>query len=143
MNTLYLKESDVEQLVSVPEVIDALDHAFRDQAAGRAWTNPRNRLRMPAATLHMMAAAIPGYFGYKAYTVAAGKPQFFFFLYAAGTADLLAMIEADTLGQKRTGAATGLATRFLSRPDATNATLIGAGWQAETQLLAIDAVRRL
>src|SRR5437879_7105002 len=100
MNTLYLKENDVEQLVSVPEVIDVLDTAFRDQAAGRAWTNSRNRLRMPGATLHMMAAAIPGYFGYKTYTVGPGKAQFFFFLYSANTTDLLAMIQADTLGQK-------------------------------------------
>src|ERR671930_2597208 len=106
MNTLYLKEEDVEHLISVPEVIDALDAAFRDQAAGRAWTNPRNRLRLPGITLHMMAGAIPGSFGYKGYTVAAGKAQFFFYLYSAKTTELLAMIEADTLGQKRTGAAT-------------------------------------
>jgi alanine dehydrogenase len=143
MKTLYIKEHEVEQLVAVPEVIEALDTAFRDQAAGRACTNPRNRLRLPGITLHMMAGAIPGYFGYKAYTVAAGKAQFFFFLYSGETAELLAMIEADALGQRRTGAATGLATRILSRQDATNATLFGAGWQAETHLLAIDAVRQL
>src|SRR5438552_10968277 len=140
---LYLKEEDVETLVSVPEVIEVLDAAFRDQAAGRAWTNSRNRLRLPGATLHMMAGAIPGYFGYKAYTVAAGKTKFFFFLYSAQTTDLLAMIEADALGQKRTGAATGLATRVLSKPDSAEATLFGAGWQAETQLVAMDAVRSL
>jgi ornithine cyclodeaminase/alanine dehydrogenase-like protein (mu-crystallin family) len=143
MKTLYLKEHDVEELVSVPEVIDALDAAFRDQAAGRAWTNPRNRLRLPGITLHMMAGAIPGYFGYKAYTVAAGKTQFFFFLYSAQTAEMLAIIEADALGQRRTGAASGLATQYLARPDATEAVLFGAGWQAETQLLAIDAVHTL
>src|ERR1051326_2788435 len=143
MNTLYLKESEVEQLASVPEVIDALDTAFRDQAIGKAWTNPRNRLRLPSTTLHMMAGAIPGYFGYKAYTVTAGKTQFFFYLYSSQTTELLAMMEADTLGQKRTGAATGLGTRVLAREDATEAALFGAGWQAETQLLAMDSVRRL
>jgi ornithine cyclodeaminase/alanine dehydrogenase-like protein (mu-crystallin family) len=90
-----------------------------------------------------MAGAIPGYFGYKAYTVSAGKAQFFFYLYSAQTTELLAMIEADTLGQKRTGAATGLATRILARADAADATLFGAGWQAETQLLAMDTARRL
>ena len=143
MKTLYLKEHDVDQLVTMPEVIDALDRAFRDQAAGRAWTNARNRLRLPGITLHMMADSIHGYFGYKAYTVSAGKAQFFFFLYSAETAEMLALIEADALGQKRTGAATGLATRILSDPSATDATLFGAGWQAETQLLAMDAVRQL
>ena len=143
MKLLYIKEEDVEQLVTVPEVIEILDTAFRDQAAGRAWTNPRTRLRLPGATLHMMAGAIPGYFGYKSYTVAAGKMKFFFFLYSAESMELVAMIEADALGQKRTGAASGVATRALSRADSRQATLFGAGWQAESQLLAIDAVREL
>src|SRR5436309_1574600 len=143
MKTLYLKEDEVEQLITIPEVIEALDRAFRGQASGHAWTNSRNRLRLPGVTLHMMAAAIPGYFGYKAYTVGGGKAQFFFFLYSAQTVDLLAMIEADALGQKRTGAATGLATRILSNPDSSEATLFGAGWQAQSQLLAMDAVRDL
>src|SRR5262245_29555074 len=121
MKILYIKEEVVERLVSVPEVIDILDAAFRDQAVGKAWTNRRHRLRLPGATLHMMAGAIPGYFGYKAYTVTAGKTHFLFFLYSAQTTDLLAIIEADTLGQKRTGAATGLATRILSRSDSKQA----------------------
>src|SRR5207244_2414199 len=127
---LYFKEEDVQQLVSVPEVIDILETAFRDQAAGRAWTNPRNRLRLPGATLHMMAAAIPGYFGYKAYTVTAGKTNFLFFLYSAQTTELLAIMEADSLGQMRTGAASGLATKLLSNSDSRHATMFGAGWQA-------------
>jgi alanine dehydrogenase len=143
MTTLYLKEEDVEQLISVPEVVGILESAFRDQAAGRAWTNPRNRLRLPGTTLHMMAAAMPGYFGYKAYTVTAGKAQFLFFLYSAQTTDLLAIMQADALGQIRTGAASGLATRLMSRPDSKHAALFGAGWQAQSQLLAIDAVRDL
>jgi alanine dehydrogenase len=143
MKTLYLKEHDVERLVSVPEVIEILDTAFRDQATGRAFNNPRNRLRLPGTTLHMMAGAIPGYFGYKAYTVTAGKARFFFFLYSAETTDLVAMMEADALGQKRTGAASGLATRILSKPDSRQATFFGAGWQAQSQLLAIDSVRDL
>src|SRR6188472_3936811 len=99
MKTLHLKEEDVERLVTVPEIIEALDSAFRNQSAGRAWTNPRQRLRLPGATLHMMAGAIPGYFGYKAYTVTAGKANFLFFLYSAQTTDLLAIMEADALGQ--------------------------------------------
>jgi ornithine cyclodeaminase/alanine dehydrogenase-like protein (mu-crystallin family) len=52
-------------------------------------------------------------------------------------------MEADALGQIRTGAATGLATRLMANADAQDATLFGAGWQAETQLLAMDTVREL
>lgn len=142
MNTLYLREEEVGQLVTVPETIDVLDQVFRDQAAGGAINNPRNRLRMPGSTLHFMAGAVPGYFGYKMYTSAAGKLQFFFFLFSENT-DLVAMMEASTLGQIRTGAASGLATRIMANPDATEAVLFGVGWQAQSQLLAIDAVRNL
>jgi len=143
MKPLYLREDDVEKLVTVPEVIETLDTAFRDQASGLAWTNPRSRLRVSGGVLHLMAGAIPGYFGYKAYTVGGGHAKFYFFLFSAETTNLLAMIEADTLGQIRTGAATGLATRHLSNPDSSVATMFGAGWQAQTQLVAMDTVRNL
>jgi ornithine cyclodeaminase/alanine dehydrogenase-like protein (mu-crystallin family) len=143
MKPLYLNDEDIQRLVSVPEVIDALGLTFGDQASGRAFTNPRHRLRLPGITLHIMAGAIPGYFGYKAYTVTAGKTQFLFFLFDARSTDLLAIMGADRLGQIRTGAATGLATRILSNPDASEATIFGAGWQARSQLLALDAIRNL
>jgi ornithine cyclodeaminase/alanine dehydrogenase-like protein (mu-crystallin family) len=90
-----------------------------------------------------MAGAVPGYFGYKAYAVGPGRAEFFFFLFDANSAALLAMMKADTLGQTRTGAATGLATQLLSNTDSREAVLFGAGWQAESQLLAMDAVREL
>jgi ornithine cyclodeaminase/alanine dehydrogenase-like protein (mu-crystallin family) len=92
MQTLYLDEENVRQLVTVSETIDVLQKTFSDQAAGVAFTNPRNRLRMPGASLHMMAGAIPGYFGYKAYAVASGRAEFFFFLFDAKSAALLAMM---------------------------------------------------
>jgi ornithine cyclodeaminase/alanine dehydrogenase-like protein (mu-crystallin family) len=51
------------------------------------------------------------------------------------------MIEADLFGQLRTGAASGLATRLLARPDAQTLGLIGVGRQSRTQVLAVCAVR--
>ena len=143
MNPLYLKEEDVRQLATVAEVIDVLEVAFRQQSMGEAFANPRQRLRPPGVTLHILAGAIPGFFGYKAYTSSPSGTRFFFHLFDASTADLLAIMEADELGQIRTGAATGLATRLLSNVDATTAVLFGAGWQAESQLLAMSAVRNL
>ena len=142
MDTLYLKEEEIAELVTVRETIDVLDQVFRDQATGAAINNPRNRLKMPGATLHFMPGAIPGYFGYKMYTSSAGRVQFLFFLFSEKT-DLLAMMEANTLGQIRTGAASGLATRIMAIPEASEAVVFGAGWQAQTQLLAIDAARNL
>ena len=56
---------------------------------------------------------------------------------------MLALIEADALGQIRTGAASGVATRFLAREDAHTLGVIGTGWQARTQLEAFLHVRDL
>jgi len=140
---LYLTESEVAPLVNVGETIDILETAFQQQAKGAALANPRQRLRMSGTTLHILAGSIPGYFGYKAYTTTAGKAEFRLYLFDAKTTDLLSVMEADTLGQIRTGAATGLATRFLANSNAKQATLFGAGWQAQSQLQAMDAVRSL
>jgi len=143
MNPLLLNEEEVRRLAPMPDVIDALEEAFRHQSSGKAFNNSRNRLRMSGSTLHLMAAAVPGYFGYKAYTSAASGAKFLFFLFRSGTTELLSIMEADSLGQIRTGAATGLATRLMANPDASEATLFGAGWQAQSQLLAMTAVRNL
>ena len=140
---LYLKEDDILPLIPMADVIGVLDETFRQQASGKSFGNPRQRLRMSGTTLHYLAGCVPGYFGYKAYTSAAGGARFMFFLFDAKTTDLLAIMEADTLGQVRTGAATGLATRLLSNAEANVATLFGAGWQAESQLTAMAAVRKL
>jgi ornithine cyclodeaminase/alanine dehydrogenase-like protein (mu-crystallin family) len=140
---LYLKENDILPLVSMAEAIDTLEQTFRQQAAGKSFGNPRQRLRMPGSTLHFLSGCVPGYFGYKAYASAASGVRFLFFLFDAASSELVAMMEADTLGQLRTGAATGLATRILSNPNAEEATLFGAGWQAESQLAAMGEVRKL
>src|SRR5215469_17129553 len=125
MKPLFIKEDEVRALAPIADVIEALDQAFRHQAEGKAFNNSRTRLRMPGSTLHMMAASIPGYFGYKAYTSAAGGARFLFFLFQAGTTELLSIMEADAAGQIRTGAATELATRLMSNENSTDATLFG------------------
>ena len=84
-----------------------------------------------------------GVLGLKAYTVAAGRARFHVLLYAAASGELLAFIEADRLGQLRTGAASGVATRYLARPDASVAAVFGAGNQARTQVEAVARVRDL
>jgi ornithine cyclodeaminase/alanine dehydrogenase-like protein (mu-crystallin family) len=93
--------------------------------------------------LHLMAAALPGagVMGFKAYTTFPGRVRFHFLLYDAQTGELLAVMEADRLGQRRTGAASGVATKHLARADAAVVALIGAGWQAESQLEAVCAAR--
>ena len=64
-------------------------------------------------------------------------------LFDSESGDLLAMIEANYLGQVRTGAASGVATRLMARPDAKSVGIIGTGLQAHTQLQAIALVRKI
>lgn len=141
---LYLTERDVEHLLTMPEAVTALEETFRRQADGEVINQTRRRLHLPAGTFHTMVAADLGLntFGMKAYTAFAPKTRFLVLLYNAENGDLLALIEADRLGQMRTGAASGVATQYLARQDRPlRVGIFGAGWQAHSQLPAMCAVR--
>jgi alanine dehydrogenase len=145
---LVLKEADVVRLLTMPAAISALEMAFRQQhpSAGeqQALNRPRQRLQPPGAILHFMPAAVPGMgvYGFKAYTVARqGMARFAVLLFSIEDGHLLALIEADKLGQMRTGAASGLATRYMARADAQSVGIVGTGWQARSQVQAICAAR--
>jgi len=84
-----------------------------------------------------------GWMGAKLYSVARGKASFVVLLYSAVTGELAAIIEADQLGRLRTGAATGIATKYMARADASVAAIIGTGGQARTQIEAVSHVRKL
>lgn len=145
MPTLLLRESDVHALIGMPEAIEAVTLAFHEQAQGTGINEPRRRVRQPKGTLHMMGGALlkRGYWGLKAYTATREAVRFLVHLYDVTSGALLAIIEADLIGQLRTGAASGIATRLLAHPDAGVLALFGAGFQAESQLEAIAAVRQL
>src|SRR5438309_528168 len=143
---LYLTERDVENLLTMPEAVAALDDAFRRQANGDVINQPRRRLHVPEGTYHTMVAADLGLetFGIKAYTSFPPKTRFLVLLYDARNGDLLAMIEADKLGQMRTGAASGVATRYLAQAGRPlRVGIYGTGWQAQAQLEAVCAVREI
>ena len=145
---LYLSERDVAELLPMAECIDALEKAFAYAGEGLAENVPRHRIRLPKGFLHFMAAACIGPdlsgFGYKVYsTFPGGASKFLVMLYHAETGELLSVMEAATLGQVRTGAASGLATKYMARADASTVGAIGTGYQAVTQLEAVCAVRRV
>lgn len=141
--TLLLSEADVRQLLTMDLALAAVESAFHDLAAGSGANHPRRRIPLKNGMLHYMASALPaqGVLGLKIYPSLSGHISFLVPLYSTETGRLLALIEADTLGQMRTGAASGVATRYMARPDARTLGLIGAGGQARTQLLAVCAVR--
>jgi ornithine cyclodeaminase/alanine dehydrogenase-like protein (mu-crystallin family) len=142
---ILLTEADVARLLDMPSCIEAVQEAFGRQDAGLVLNHPRRRLHMPDGIFHTMQAADMGLgrMAIKTYSSFRPKTRFLVLLYDAVNGDLLALIEADRLGQMRTGAATGVATKFMARQDAAVLALFGAGWQAESQALAVSAVRAL
>ncbi|MGH3100716.1 MAG: ornithine cyclodeaminase family protein, partial [Thermoleophilia bacterium] len=89
--------------------------------------------------MNVMAAADLelGVAGLKTYGVSEGGARFVVVLFAADRAEVLAIVEADKLGQLRTGAASGVAAKVLARPGATTLGILGCGWQAESQVQCI------
>jgi ornithine cyclodeaminase/alanine dehydrogenase-like protein (mu-crystallin family) len=140
---LYLTEKDVGALIDIGAAIDTLQAAFAAWAKGEAVNHPRRRYGLMAGRLNVMLAGDgpSRRFAMKAYG-SNGVSCHDVLLYSADQG-LLAIIQAGMLGQIRTGAASGLATRYLARPDASRLGMIGAGRQARTQLLAIHHVRPL
>ena len=144
---LWLSEEDVASLVAPGEAVGVIEDCFRRMAAGQVELMPRRRFRTDDGYFAVMAAADRGLgvAGLKSYTVVGGTLQFVVCLFSLGDGPngpagaLTALIAADRLGQVRTGAASGVAAKHLARPGATTLGLIGAGWQAESQLAAIRA----
>ena len=124
------------------EAVRLLRHAFAEWREGRGVNQIRRRMTMPGGVgLHSMAGAVGKYFGTKFYSTSPTGYAFHFMLYDATTGDALALFEANWLGQIRTGAASGLATDLLSNPNAVVLGVIGSGFQAQSQIDAVKAVR--
>jgi len=144
--TLLLTEADVRSLLTMPMALEVVEESLRHQGEGELILQPRRRLKLPDnGLLHYMAGADPvrGYLGMKLYTVVRGMARFVVPLFRSTTGEMAALIEADALGQMRTGAASGVATKYLANSDARTAGIIGTGYQARSQLEAVAAVRRL
>src|SRR5215468_9646063 len=144
---LFLTEQDVTKLLTMEDALAAVEAVFKAQATGEATNEPRRRLRAGGAVLQVMSGAVAnfgdfkGLLGLKSYVVTRNKARFYVNLYDAESGDLIALIEADKLGQMRTGAASGVATKYLARADAKTVGLFGTGWQAQSQLEAVCAAR--
>jgi alanine dehydrogenase len=144
--TLHINESEVRQLLDMKMAIAAVEEVSRKQAAAKVIVQPRRRFELPnGGFFHYMAAmdTEAGFIAMKQYTYVKGTLRFLVPLYEIATGALLALIEADYMGQLRTGAASGVATKYLARQNAKAAAIIGSGGQAKTQLEAIASVRKL
>jgi ornithine cyclodeaminase/alanine dehydrogenase-like protein (mu-crystallin family) len=142
---LLLNEDEVRHLLTMDLALEAVEQGLRKMALDEAHNIPRARAQTDHAMLHTMGAAIKslGVMGTKVYaTSRKNAAPFLVSLFDGRSGALLCLMQADYLGQMRTGAASGIATRIMARPDAAEVGLYGSGKQARTQLLAVCAVRR-
>ena len=138
---LYLTEADVAGLLTPVDAVDAIEACFRRMAVGAVENRPRYRLGLEGGALAVMAAADLelGYAGAKVYTGFRDGARFAVLLFRADAPELVAVLEADKLGQLRTGAASGVAAKHLAASGASSLGVIGCGWQAESQVACIRA----
>jgi alanine dehydrogenase len=144
--SLLLRESEVVELLTLPEAIEAVEEAFSLLGRGDAVNCPRRRGTAGEAVLNVMWALAPtlGAMGVKAYPIVRTDvtqgSSFTFVMYTLPDGGVDAIVEADVLGQRRTGAASAVATKFLANRDSETLTVFGAGWQAESQIEAVARV---
>lgn len=138
----WLSEQDVTALLTMDQAIDSLERMFLAKEHGEAKNLVRRRIKHPQSLLNEMSGSwVQHTAGTKTYMVTPKGVRFVLTVFDEPTGALRAVLEADRLGQMRTGAASGVATRYLSRPESAHVALIGAGWQAQSQLEAVLRVR--
>jgi ornithine cyclodeaminase/alanine dehydrogenase-like protein (mu-crystallin family) len=142
---LLLTENDVRQVLTMEMALEAVEAGLRKLALDEAQNIPRSRSQTDHVMLHVLSASAKtlGAMGYKAYATSKRGAQFHVGLFDGKTGALLSIMQADYLGQVRTGAASGIATRYMARPEAGEVGLFGTGKQARTQIQAICKVRKI
>jgi len=146
MPALYLTEDDVREILDMELALATLEEAFQALAENRIANVPRQRAHGVGIMLHTMSAAADylGVVGWKNYTTtASGHRQFLVGVHSQADGQLLGLLQADFLGQMRTGAASGVATEAMARPEAEVVGVFGSGLQARTQLKAVCTVRNI
>jgi ornithine cyclodeaminase/alanine dehydrogenase-like protein (mu-crystallin family) len=146
----FLDADAIRAAVSVTDLLDAVETAYRDVAEGRDRSPLRSHVALPAGDLLLMPGVRESGAGatVKLVTVMGGNAerglptvQAIVVWFDATTGQPLAVLDGATVTAMRTGAASGVATRLLARPDAATLTVIGAGGQAEWQVRAVLAAR--
>jgi ornithine cyclodeaminase/alanine dehydrogenase-like protein (mu-crystallin family) len=141
---LWISEADVVSMMSLGDAINALERGLGAEARGDAQNMVKTHVTWgQGSTLHAIGAvfAKDGFVGTKTWAHTEGGATPLLVLFDSGDGSLKAVIEAFALGQMRTGAASGVATRWLAAEGAGELAIIGAGKQAATQVAAVVAVR--
>lgn len=142
---LLLDEQCIRGLIGMPDALEAVEEVFRAQGNGGVYNVPRVRAPVKGGIVRITAAVLGyrGYYGVKISSTAvfgsnAGR---LFCLYKEDSGELCAIVQVFAMGALRTGAASGIATKYMANPEAATLGVVGSGRQARTQVEAICAVR--
>jgi ornithine cyclodeaminase/alanine dehydrogenase-like protein (mu-crystallin family) len=141
---LYLSDADVNDLLPMKDCVDVMERLYLQEAEGLVENKPRQTVQLQQGFHRLMMGAAYGFgaFGFKSYTPSRpGGMRYYVVLHDLATGALSAIVEAKRLGELRTGAAAGLATKYMAREDATSIGIIGTGREARAQIAAMCAVR--
>jgi len=142
---IFLDEKCVAGLVTMQDALDAVEEVFREQGKGNVLNVPRVRAPMKGGILRITAGILSyrGFYGIKISSTAvfAGNAGRMFCLYREETGELCAIVQVFALGALRTGAASGIATKYLANEGAATLGVLGSGRQARTQVEAVSRVR--
>ena len=143
--TLFLRDEQVAQCVTMNEMLAAIENMQAKFGLGKAYNLGRRKIIAETGMLSVMGGGLyyDGVLGVKTYTVVRGSYSFQVSLYDAATGKLLCYTQANRLGQLRTGATTGVAVKHLANGGPLIVGIIGTGGQAPTQLQAVASVREL
>jgi ornithine cyclodeaminase len=142
----WLTEQDIVSLVTIDDAIPALERGLRALGAGDAFNVPKALGSFAdGSSMHSLGSGAPGlgYVGYKNWVHTKRGATAMYVLFNANDGTVAAVMEAAALGQIRTAAMTGVGTKWLAPPDASEMAIIGTGTQSITQVAAVNAVRPL
>lgn len=138
----YITEKDVEQNLGMKETVDVLEDAFSSYASGQAFYRPRERIAFNGTVFNTMPGVYEKHHlaGLKTYIANRNGARFVVVIFDTMKSELVAVIEANKLGQVRTGALPAMVTRKIVEGGSHSLCIVGSGYQAETQLEGIHSV---
>jgi alanine dehydrogenase len=142
---LFLKNTPINQILSMTEMIEAIEDTLREIAEGRGFELPRRRIHHPNRMIFgLLPGSVHGVMGAYLQTDLDRRIHHeTVVLYSAETGEPLIFFQDCSINEYRTGAGGGIGAKYLARPDASRVAVLGSALHAETQLTAVAGVRAL
>jgi len=142
---LFLKNTPINQILSMPDMIEAIEDTLKEIALGRGFELPRRRIHHPnRMILGILPGSVHGAMGAYIQTDLDRRIHHEnVMLFSVESGEPLILFQDCSINEYRTGAAGAIGAKYLSRRDAKRVAVLGSAVHAETQLKAVAAVRKL